>query len=82
MQQFQQLALLVGGQAGQVPGVPVIKHPVADRKGRPALFGQFQMVAAAALFFGEESILGQLGEAALGVAPVQMQSLLFNNTLP
>ena len=75
MQQIQQLALLVGGQAGQVPGVPAIKHPVAGRKGRPALFGQFQMVAAAALFFGEKSILGQLGEAALGVAPVQMQFL-------
>ena len=53
----------------------VIRTAIEVNRGRPALFGQFQMVAAAALFFGEESILGQLGEAALGVAPVQMQSL-------
>ena len=48
---------------------------MTDHKGVFTPLGQLQVVAAPILFFRQKAVFGQLVQAALGVAPIQMQSL-------
>ena len=47
---------------------------MTDHKGVFTLLGQLQVVAAPTLFFRQKAVFGQLVQAALGVAPIQMKS--------
>ena len=47
---------------------------MTDHKGVFTPLGQLQAVAAPILFFRQKAVFGQLVQAALGVAPIQMQS--------
>ena len=49
---------------------------MADGKRLLAFLGQGQGIAAAGLGFGKKTVLGQFVQAALAVAPVQMQGLV------
>ena len=46
---------------------------MTDHKGVFTPLGQLQVVAAPILFFRQKAVFGQLVQAALGVAPIQMQ---------
>ena len=46
---------------------------MTDPKGVFTPLGQLQVVAAPILFFRQKAVFGQLVQAALGVAPIQMQ---------
>lgn len=73
MQECQQLLPLLRCQSAQTLRIPVDKDLMTDHKGVFTPLGQLQVVAAPILFFRQKAVFGQLVQAALGVAPIQMQ---------